>query len=604
MQRRVPSLLALGFAACVVGLAPQACSYEVPAPLLDATDGGGEGGATGDGAVTCPGSQHLCADGCFDTQKDATHCGESCAKCGIGEVCTAGACVCDTGKQLCAKANPPGCFDVSKDAAHCGASCTPCGSGFVCQNGGCFCPPANTCPSGCIDTQTSHDDCGTCGHACAAGDVCTKGKCECPAGQHRCAADSLCYPDTDVAHCGAACDACATNFACAGDGKAPPTYACSCNKPGFTACSASSCVDLTSDASNCAKCGRACKTARFAAGACTTSVCNIPVVTNGPSYVGGVAVDPYDAAPTALYAAARDGFAQVEELPFATGTPANMGTGIQFPNAVIAARNIAGQTLVAVISTGSDSPVQFGYWNSTLDTSNTAVGGANRVAIDKQGLAYYTETTTRLNGGVQEACLYWLDGAFTRHAFGCRRAGNTNASPIVHFDLVHANAGSPIATAAYGVSSDRTLEYFDFNGDTRTTIPFNNGGLTPLDNRYGTAIRPDESFFYYVTQDGGGGHVRQIKMANKVDSAVMDLPGEAPAAVLADDNYVYVVSTTSTLVTVRYTPHVNFSVKSLGSVTRISSGYDVTSFVQTPSEIFFVRYNQVADGKILRVAKP
>jgi hypothetical protein len=109
----------------------------------------------------------------------------------------------------------------------------------------------------------------------------------CPAGQHACGA--TCYVDTDVDHCGLACNTCtalgSATVACV---NSQCTFTCA----GGTSRCGSACVNFDTDAANCGACGHACDAGQICSGrVCATSSCS-----DGQHACGGACVSNHDLA--------------------------------------------------------------------------------------------------------------------------------------------------------------------------------------------------------------------------------------------------------------------------------------------------------------------
>ena len=72
----------------------------------------------------------------------------------------------------CARA----CVDVETDRQHCGSCAARCGAGEVCEVGRCVCAPAFVCGGSCVDLMVDAQHCGACDNACLGG--CVGGACE------------------------------------------------------------------------------------------------------------------------------------------------------------------------------------------------------------------------------------------------------------------------------------------------------------------------------------------------------------------------------------------------------------------------------------------
>ncbi len=220
--------------------------------------GGGSGGGTGGGTATCgcttvvgcqPGdSPFACGDD-----------GGTCAQCGMGQQCVAGACV----TAACGPGTCTGCcgmgFCVTPSQQNrfaCGtggAMCNQCGMGEVCASGTCGAPPpcdATTCPMGCCTAQgmcamgTSNNNCGAGGNSCSAcglGTRCQNATCvafdggfvgsPCT-GNTDCSAGELCIPENSFAGAsGFPGGYCLTQ--CAADGGCPGASLCTQQNTGF-----------------------------------------------------------------------------------------------------------------------------------------------------------------------------------------------------------------------------------------------------------------------------------------------------------------------------------------------------------------------------------
>lgn len=126
----------------------------------------------GNNCETCGG------DACIDLETDNDHCGECGNACPAGVPCTAGACTCPAGEDLCNGS----CIDTMADHENCGSCDNACAANKVCWQGVCAdtCAALTECNGGCIDTQSDPDNCGACGNSCGDGNACEMGGCGCP----------------------------------------------------------------------------------------------------------------------------------------------------------------------------------------------------------------------------------------------------------------------------------------------------------------------------------------------------------------------------------------------------------------------------------------
>ncbi len=255
----------------------------------------------------CNGSAY-CSGRCTDSTVDVQNCG-SCghvcaAPTGGSASCVAGACrgLCAGGRALCgAGVNGGGvCRDINNDPNNCGAcghTCdAPSGGVATCANGYCAGACANPLAAcgatvngggACVDVRSDVSNCGSCGHGCFAptgGTVaCVSGACAggCPLGQLICgggtsgggACVDVRSDASNCAGCGHVCFAPSGGSAlCAGSACvgacAPGRQVCSGGSDGGGVCS-----DLTSDANNCASCGHACTAPTGGSASCIASAC-------------------------------------------------------------------------------------------------------------------------------------------------------------------------------------------------------------------------------------------------------------------------------------------------------------------------------------------
>ena len=122
----------------------------------------------------------------------------------------------------------------------------------------------------CDNLQTSARNCGACGNACQPGNVCNQGTCSagcseglalCPGMGMGMGGGGTCVDLTsDKTNCGLCGTRCGTNETCTNS-------QCVC-AAGYTACSGS-CVDLQTSAIDCGSCNNACPNGKV----CTTGMC-------------------------------------------------------------------------------------------------------------------------------------------------------------------------------------------------------------------------------------------------------------------------------------------------------------------------------------------
>jgi hypothetical protein len=258
------------------------------------------GGTCQASACTCPAGQIQCTgdagpSSCADLTTDRANCGGCNNQCQPTQSCLNSACV------LCANITPAGagimcgtplvCVDQQTDRNNCGGCGNKCLSSEVCLGGMCICPTGETlCGSGanqgCVTLSSDQNNCGKCGTACTGGQVCSNSKCVCPTSYHLCG--STCIPDNNesISSCGTTCAACPPpnggTPTCSGT---PPKCGQTCN--GQTLCG-SSCVNTSTDPSNCSRCGNVCAGSHAVEG-CISSQCAVTACLTGFRDCDGVA---------------------------------------------------------------------------------------------------------------------------------------------------------------------------------------------------------------------------------------------------------------------------------------------------------------------------
>ncbi len=281
----------------------------------------GTGRACAVGQTCCPGSGN-----CVDTTNDVNNCGGCGIRCGAGETCAGGRCVCNgmmgsvgggefcTGAPVCCPG--VGCRNLQTDSAHCGMCGMACSGGSSCDMGSCSCAGMGMCgggttccpPTGCVNTTSSAANCGGCGLTCGSGgagtaETCMSSVCRCGpdmgagGGADACTGGTPdCCPSnggcTSVANDAANCGACGASCGSGGSGVAETCASsrCTCGPdtggatPGSDACgggtpdccpSNGGCTDQDDDEANCGACGAAC--------GMDGEVCSSGACTCGPS---------------------------------------------------------------------------------------------------------------------------------------------------------------------------------------------------------------------------------------------------------------------------------------------------------------------------------
>ena len=193
------------------------------------------------GECSCPDGQIECGGTCL-TCTGGKECINGKCACPYGTIDCDGTCLTCTGGKECINgkcACPYGTID-------CDGTCLTCTGGKECINGKCACPYGTIDCGGTCLTCTGGKECinGECtcpGNrkecdelCCPSGGICINNTCACPVGQKEC--NGSCVPINTAAHCGDCYRHCNQNESCCGD----------------------RCVDLSSDAYNCNKCGYVC----------------------------------------------------------------------------------------------------------------------------------------------------------------------------------------------------------------------------------------------------------------------------------------------------------------------------------------------------------
>lgn len=242
--------------------------------------GAGCAPATATCTPACSSSTTCCETGCMNTLVDSNNCGGCGVACGAGQMCSIGHCVAagDSGVHP----------DGGRDAAVTGNCHPSCASGMMCC--GTTCVSAVGIATGDARTDPSFMNCRVCGVACDAtnasrcglphgtstgppqclcGDLptCLTGEvCELSGGSFSCINHM-----TDPRHCGTPGVACMAGEACV-------TGVCTCNGadggvggecPAGLSCTASGCIDVMTDPSNCGTLGTVCR----AGETCTAGMC-------------------------------------------------------------------------------------------------------------------------------------------------------------------------------------------------------------------------------------------------------------------------------------------------------------------------------------------
>lgn len=211
-----------------------------------------------DGRCVCPADRCGTTEGtfiCVDRQTDRNNCGFCGVRCPAGLDCVMGTCPCPAERPFCATSRPTDCFDPAMhqtDSLNCGACGARCPEGAACQAGRCVCttPGHALCGDRCENTLSSNSNCGGCGVQCGFGAACQMGRCVCTFPGRTLCGDSCVDTQASPQHCGACGRACPPNVNCLGG-------RCGCFRDTETLCP-SGCSRLSSDHMNCGACGRVC----------------------------------------------------------------------------------------------------------------------------------------------------------------------------------------------------------------------------------------------------------------------------------------------------------------------------------------------------------
>ncbi len=340
------------------------------------------------------------------------------------------------------------------------------------------CPEGElACDSGCIEAGLLN--CGACGHDCAglphvSGPVtCSaSGQCSfplssCAAGWTHCSSnpDQGCETNlTTAANCGACANACPIAMPVCAD--AGSGYACiACSAPTPTPCFGS-CVDLTSDGTNCGACGHDCQGGLCLGGLCqpvtlATGLDDPTVIAVGPTGVFWTTFPASDAG--AVMTCGLDG-GPVTTLATETGTPSGIAantTHVYWADESIGVQECAiggcgaGPTLVAA-GPAKDLAIDSSsvYWIQ----ENPGVGLSCPLAGCPVGADGGAEPTTLFSGqgytqnlAIDATSIYWSGppGAFKCPLSGC---------PL---DADGGDAVTVLATTGgYGISVDSANAYW------------------------------------------------------------------------------------------------------------------------------------------------
>ena len=274
---------------------------------------------------TCNAGYVLCGNMCVNELTDSNNCGA------CGKTCKAnnpnGAISCNSG--VCSECDAPNsfcgatCTNPAIDPSNCGACGTVCtttdpNASPACANGGCgvICSAnypsqcGTAASSTCVNEQTDTHNCGACGATCSSNDAnsvptCAAGGCQfaCVGSLSQCGTPSTngvsqtgstCIDtSSDTTNCGGCGNVCKSddpNAAVSGCSNGACQFVCTagfpnqCGTPMVSSTgqqTGSKCVDYQSDPANCGSCGNACQGGVCVSGSC--SPCGSPYQ-NGVEY--------------------------------------------------------------------------------------------------------------------------------------------------------------------------------------------------------------------------------------------------------------------------------------------------------------------------------
>jgi hypothetical protein len=269
------------------------------------------------GAYTCDldgGTGYCCGALCADVATDHDHCGSCATACGEDEVCLGGTCLVTSCAAPAVTFTPclaaPGAQGSCCDGA-CRSQSYYATAATDCNGCGQHCPVGATCvedPPGfgqcTLDGGPAY--CGS-GAACPAATSCASGQSTCIAEScggradmylcalagegGRCCAGTCTSVEFDPAHCGACGRACPSGTwchygSCVATQACDPLVsgaACSVSTTHAGACCGGSCVDPTTDSTNCGQCGNVCPLGTT----CENWICKKPDGTTGYCYDAG-----------------------------------------------------------------------------------------------------------------------------------------------------------------------------------------------------------------------------------------------------------------------------------------------------------------------------